>query len=57
MYAVEVGEDVEVGDVDEVEVGDVDVEEEGQIRLTTHLFLPIIAVVAVLQVWTVVYHL
>ena len=50
MYAVEVGEDVEVGDVDEVEVGDVDVEEEGQIRLTTHLFLPIIAVVAVLQV-------
>ena len=40
MYAVEVGEDVEA----------VEVEEEGQIRLTTHLFLPIIAVVAVLQV-------
>ena len=39
-------DDVEV--VDDVEVGE-DVEEE-QFRLTTHLFLPIIAVVAVLQV-------
>ena len=47
MYAVEAVDDVEV-----VEVGE-DVEEE-QFRLTTHLFLPIIAVVAVLQVWTVV---